>query len=157
MPHIRGCVSVSCCYMGMTLKEECHCTVDSPSHLSELSNGYCDEVQRTNCLESNIMNFDCSFNAISMRKLWQKMKSHYDFSCTSRFIDTNFSISSNISKEKNKQTNSSNIFQNDCMKNYSFPLSQFARRLKMQPFKYKSFECACHFIDDQRKKLLGNT
>jgi len=62
-----------------------------------------------------------------------------------------------MSLDNKNDTEYAEIDNNTKNETFGFPMSRFVQSIPYQPLKYKSFEVACHFVDDYVRKLQTNS
>lgn len=146
-PAISAVVSVSCCYFKMTLKGDVE--DDGGSRTSDMLKS----LSLTGGEKSeNIARLYGDFRLGSLYKLIEQNTNINPISVPNGNLTSGFGIpheETNQGLREKKQKNEDT--------EHGFPLSQFLQRIPYQPLKYKSFETACHFIDDYTDKLLSNS
>jgi len=129
-PAISAVVSVSCCYFKMTLNET---EEKSPAEmLHSLSITETGDVG---------INGDLSYDNFTLGSMY-------------RLLEHNTNLSPTVFTSEIEQNGNLTV---DSGPEYGFPLSKFLQHIPCQPLRYKSFETACHFIDDYTEKLLTNS
>ncbi|XP_065671514.1 methyltransferase-like protein 25B isoform X5 [Hydra vulgaris] len=170
---IKGLVSVSCCYMRMSLKEDfihknffkpkVGFSITTVDQLLCRTDSFCiscnsfkkmmAENDSYEYLEKGVFNFskmESEENILKPGSTLCSINLYRLFSVfTSKSLVSLLKIL--LSKEYLKTciTNES--------KKFGFPMSSFLQSIPCQPITYKSLEVACHFIDDYSEKLLCNS
>ncbi|XP_066930345.1 methyltransferase-like protein 25B isoform X1 [Clytia hemisphaerica] len=130
--HVKNIISVSCCYFRMTLKSEIKKEVneDNPLHT---------KTENSDILVKDRLCFD----SFSLKTL------HSNYKYLENEIHPN--------GDNHMKVFNGNTTVEQSSEFYGFPMSDFIRKIPVQPLKYKSFETACHFLGDYADKLLGNS
>jgi len=145
-PAISAVVSVSCCYFKMTLKGDNE--IDGFAKTSDMLKSLSLAGEEKN---GNIDQLYGHFRLDSLYKLLEQNTNLDPSSASSGTLTNGFGTA--------HDENSHELLENQGNQNteYGFPLSKFLQRIPYQPLRYKSFETACHFIDDYTEKLLNNS
>ncbi|XP_012556070.1 methyltransferase-like protein 25B isoform X2 [Hydra vulgaris] len=170
---IKGLVSVSCCYMRMSLKEDF-----INKNFSKQKVGF--SITTVDQLLCRTDSFCRSCNSFKKMMAGNALceyleKGVFDFSkmeseenilnpgstlcyinlCRLFSVFTSKSLVSLLKILLSKKYLKTCI--TDESKKYGFPMSSFLKSIPCQPITYKSLEVACHFIDDYAEKLLCNS
>ncbi|XP_057303725.1 methyltransferase-like protein 25B isoform X1 [Hydractinia symbiolongicarpus] len=152
-PMIRGIVSVSCCYFRMSLKEDsnnstcgCRASFTLSSFYQNIKN-----VQNRNDEETNSV-----FSIVNPTISENVLNSHFKNNLSSNYLKNYFN-KDGVTQGCNQCNCHFKCGRTEGETDCGFPLSKFLKRLPYQPLQYKSFETACHFVEDYAKKLLNHS
>lgn len=168
---ICGLVSVSCCYFKMTLKEvtdgdgapadvngeQVSTHVNGAGTLTVASDKRATNVENEEQISVDVDHKETLTNIqYTVTKEVVESSNITPSENDSKMLYSNFTLDS-FYKLLEINTSSMKPLQEQSIHNEGFPMSSFLQNIPVQPLKYKSFETACHFIDDYSQKLFDNS